>query len=401
MTVLLVLFAAAATLLWLSVYGYLLTLAGLAYGRRRARTAVTDWPDVALVIPTLNEEQTITAKLADLARTDYPADKLQVVVVDGGSVDRTVEHVHAAVTAGARLELWQIEARGSKARQVNYAMERVRPAFVVVTDADARLDPLCVRELVRTLIDDPDTAVVGASIHVASDLAEERLYWWGISRLWWLEGEALSAAIVSGVCYAARRAAAIMVAHDARAEDAHLSLRAAGQGLRVRLSRTAWATEVRVPRTAHDLLRYRRRRGAEYLRELCRAPSTRVPIGAWVARCMRLFHFRVTPALTALVGVLAVVLLCSPHWRWPLIASAGFLLPPAACGAFSRVDPSRRRLVLATGRLLGLLWVSLVTIRVPSRAPDMRDDERPQPASAPLVDTPRGPLVSLDEEARL
>lgn len=400
MTLLLVLFAAASALLWLSLYGYVSMLAVLAHRRRRTRTVVAEWPDVALVIPTLNEEQTIAAKLADVTLTDYPADKLHVVVVDGGSVDRTLDHVHAAIAAGARLDLWCVDARGSKAHQVNHAMERVCAPFAVVTDADARLDPSCVHELVAALIDDPQTAVVGASIRVATDLPEERLYWSGISYLWWLEGEALSAAIVSGVCYAARRAAVVAVAHDARAEDAHLSLRAAGQGLRVRLSRTAWATEVRVPRTAQDLLSFRRRRGRDYLRELCRAPVTPVPIGARVARWMRLFHFRVTPALAALVGVLAVVLLFSPHWHWPLIAGIGLLLPPVALVVFAHADGSRRQLALATARLLGLLWVSLVTIRVPRPVRDLHDGETAQPIPAQLDDVSQRGFPSLDEEVR-
>jgi hypothetical protein len=393
------LFAAAATLLWLSVYGYLLLLAGLAPRRRRGHSSVTDWPNVALVIPVLNEAETIAAKLADVARIDYPADKLAVVVVDGGSLDGTVAHVTAAMTAGARLDLWRIDAGGSKARQVNYAMERLREAFVVVTDADARLDPSCVRELVTALVDDPQTAIVGASIRVATDLPEERLYWRGISYLWWLEGEALSAAIVSGVCYAARRTAAVEVAHDARAEDAHISLRAAGQGLRVRISRSAWATEVRVPRSAQELLTFRRRRGTDYLRELRRSPRATVPIGARVARGIRLFHFRATPALAILTAALGIALVFSAHWRWPVIASLAFLLPPAVLLAGAPAEDSRRALPLAAARLLGLLWVSLVTIRMPRPARHLRDAAISPALPEKLGDAATGGFASIDDQA--
>ena len=80
-------------------------------------------------------------------------------------------------------------------------------AYVIVTDADTRLEPNCVTELVATLLADPQTAIVGATVRPASALLEERIHWWFLNHLWWLEGEALSAAIVSGVCYAARRRA--------------------------------------------------------------------------------------------------------------------------------------------------------------------------------------------------
>lgn len=390
MALLLVLFVAAATVLWLSVHGYLIMLGVLARGRRGRSQPVGDWPAVALVIPTLNEERTIAAKIADVARTDYPANKLQVVIVDGGSTDRTVDLVRAAIANGTRLELWNVDARGSKARQVNTALARLSQDFVVVSDADAALDPSCVRELVALLSADPHTAIVGASIRVATDLPEERLHWWGLNRLWWLEGDALSAAIVSGVCYAARRRAVAAAAHDARAEDAHFSLHSVAAGLGVRLSRTAWATEMRVPHDAQELLAFRRRRGADYLRELERMLAVPLPFGARVARWVRLFHFRVTPALVALAALSGAMLLMSPYWRWPLVAGLAFLLPPLLAVVRSR---SLREigalavLVPAALRLAALLWMSIVTLRRSA-------------VTLPAIErTPAASLVTLDPKA--
>lgn len=410
MTLLLIAFVAASMVLWLSVYGYLALLAARALGRVRHTEPIAEWPDVAVVIPTLNEEQTLAAKLADLARTDYPADKLHVVVVDGGSTDRTVDLVRAAIADGVRVHLWRVDAHGSKARQVNAAMERLSHQLVVVTDADARLDPSCVRELIGSLVADPQTAIVGASIRVATDLLEERLHWWGINRLWWLEGEALSAGIVSGVCYAARRSAMVRAAHDARAEDAHLALHVVARGLRVRLSRTAWATEVRVPRDTDELLRFRQRRGTDYLRELRRVRATPLPVGARIARAIRLFHFRATPVLGALALLLGLTLLASPHWRWPVAAGVAFMAPPMFVVARSRSlreIASPAALLLTAGRLVGLLWMSLMAIRYPVFATPARegrwDDALPRTLTprAVVVPKPPAPRIEIDSAAAL
>jgi glycosyltransferase involved in cell wall biosynthesis len=351
------------------------------------------------VIPTLNEAATIRDKLADLQRTDYPADRLDVIIVDGGSADRTVEYVEAAIAGGAPLQLWRVAAHG-KPHQINHAMDRLSHELVVVTDADSRLDPPCVRELVRALLADPRTAVVGASIRPATSLPEERLHWWGLNYLWWLEGEALSAAVVSGVCYAARRTSIAVLAHDATAEDVHISLAAAGRGLRARLSRAAWATEVRVPRTARELLSFRRRRGTDYLRELRRDAAVPVPLGARVARAIRLFHFRVTPWLVAGTLTIAIALLFTAYWRWPVLAGVALLLPPIVVLYRSRslrADGSRRQLAVAGMRLAGLLWVSLLSLRASTSAP--RPAVQQSPADTARLDAPASRQLSVDQEA--
>ncbi|MCR4325816.1 MAG: glycosyltransferase, partial [Patescibacteria group bacterium] len=46
-------------------------------------------PSVAIVVPCFNEERTIESTLKSLAALDYPKEKLEIIVVDDGSTDRT------------------------------------------------------------------------------------------------------------------------------------------------------------------------------------------------------------------------------------------------------------------------------------------------------------------------
>jgi cellulose synthase/poly-beta-1,6-N-acetylglucosamine synthase-like glycosyltransferase len=370
MTVLLVLFLAAATVLWLSVFGYLVALGVVAFTRPRAGTLPTTYPEIAVVVPTLNEESFILPKLRDLQRTDYPRDRTTVIVVDGGSADRTTALVQQEIDTGAAIHLLRLDGARGKTDQINHALALLRQDFVVVTDADAALDSACIRELVGVLLHDPATAVVGATVRPASALLEERMHWWFLNYLWWLEGEVLSAAMVSGVCYAVRRVAARALPLDAACEDAHVALSAAASGLRVRLCRTAIATEVRVPQTAREFLRFRRRRGMGYRRELLRiTPRANAPAGWRVARSVRVWHFLVTPAVGAGLAVAACALLWTPHWPWPLITLVAFAAPVLLALHLSTTlagsCPQRWRLGLAAGHLLGLTWLSLVTLGRP------------------------------------
>jgi succinoglycan biosynthesis protein ExoA len=51
-------------------------------------------PTIAIIIPVLNEESFILNTLAALVAQDYPAELIQILIIDGGSADATVERVH-------------------------------------------------------------------------------------------------------------------------------------------------------------------------------------------------------------------------------------------------------------------------------------------------------------------
>jgi cellulose synthase/poly-beta-1,6-N-acetylglucosamine synthase-like glycosyltransferase len=369
-----IVFLAAAGLLWVSLFGYVGLLIALA-GRRAARrsgaapadTPAGELPAVAVVVPVRNEERFVAAKLADLRRSDYPADRLTTVVVDGGSVDATGALVETERARGAAVELLRVNGARGKAEQLNAVLGGLTQDVIVVTDVDAALDPACIRELVRALLADPSTAVVGARVRPATRLLEERIHWGLLNLLWWLEGEALAAAAVSGVCYAMRRSAIALFPADCTAEDVRLALTVAARGHGVRLSRRALATELRVPQTARELLRFRRRRGAGYVRELVRAGP---PGARWrwhLVRLLRLYHFLVTPVLAAGTAVAGLALCATAHWQLAAAAMVAFALPALAALFASPTlgsEGGRRwwRLGLAAGRLAGLTWLSLLAL---------------------------------------
>jgi len=52
---------------------------------------VSELPSVSIVIPTYNSERTLTRCLESIVRQDYPREKIEIIVADGGSKDRTLE----------------------------------------------------------------------------------------------------------------------------------------------------------------------------------------------------------------------------------------------------------------------------------------------------------------------
>jgi biofilm PGA synthesis N-glycosyltransferase PgaC len=366
----LVIFLAAAAVLWSSVFGYVAVLLVLTAYARANRSHPTEsqsspqLPAIAVVVPVRNEEHFLASKLADLRRSDYPAERLEIIIVDGGSSDATVSLAEAELARGATFRLVPMRDATGKADQLNAILPTLPHKFIVVTDADAVLDPSCMRILVETLRDDPATAIVGARVRPATRMLEERIHWWLLNSLWWLEGEALGNAQVSGVCYALRSSAVEKLPVDCTAEDIHFGLVASSRGQRVRLSRRAVATELRVPQTMRDFTKFRHRRGAGYIHELRRTRPAFAPLRWHIMQAVRLFHFFVMPVLAAALAVAGLVLLATPHWRWALAAAAAFAMPAAAAlFASTTLGEGRRwRLGLAAGRLTGLTWFSLLAL---------------------------------------
>jgi cellulose synthase/poly-beta-1,6-N-acetylglucosamine synthase-like glycosyltransferase len=362
-------FLAGAAVLWLSVFGYVLILAVLATRQTVSAASSASPPAIAVVVPTRNEAALIEAKLADLRRADYPAARLRVVVADGGSSDGTIERVETARRSDPRLDLLRVAGARSKADQLNAVFRQLGEEIIVVTDVDATLAPSCIGALVGTLVADPAAAAVGARIRPASRLLEERIHWWLLNWLWWLEGEALGAAALSGVCYAVRRSAVVPLPTDCTADDIALALAIGASGGRVRICRAALATEVRVPQTLKEFLRFRRRRGIGYVTELLRSRLDDAPGRVRAVRALRLFHFLVMPPLAAATVAAGIVLCTSAYWHLSIAAAAGFIAPALlALGVSTTLaDDGRRwwRLGLAAGRLAGLTWFALLAVRRP------------------------------------
>lgn len=363
-------FAAVAALLWISLFGYLWALRWIVSRRRCAPAAQpATYPEIAVIVPVLNEERLVAGKLDDLRRTAYPAERMAIVVVDGGSTDRTRELVQREIERGARIELLHGSDLHGKAAQLNHALARVHQEIAIVTDVDARLDAHCIPELVRMLASDPMTAVAGATVSPASGLLEERLHWHWLNYVWWLEGEAFSCGTVAAPCYAIRPAGLPPLAAGVRADDIHFATAAVARGMRVRTCRSAHATEVRVPQTVGELVRYRRRRAREYVVELERA--ARLPGVAVTHRLMRLarlWQLRIVPPLSLVFLIGLGALFAAGHWTWAALALAAFAAPALLALFGSAPHPvarTRARIGWATARLVGLTWVSLLSLARP------------------------------------
>lgn len=134
-------------------------------------------PGVTIIIPCFNEEQWIQRTIVSCVNQDYPIDKLEVIVVDDCSSDRSVEQVAEIIE-----RLHTEEARYNTAERVKYLVQPVnlgkrhalargaleaQHELVVFVDSDSFLDPYAIRNLVQPF-KDPKMGGVSGRTDVAN-----------------------------------------------------------------------------------------------------------------------------------------------------------------------------------------------------------------------------------------
>ncbi len=101
-------------------------------------------PMVSIIIPAYNEGLYIANCLKTVLALDYPADKLDIIVVDDGSKDGTYKIAKGFESANANappsLRVFT-KKNGGKGAALNYGIARAKGEFIATMDADSYLSP--------------------------------------------------------------------------------------------------------------------------------------------------------------------------------------------------------------------------------------------------------------------
>jgi cellulose synthase/poly-beta-1,6-N-acetylglucosamine synthase-like glycosyltransferase len=117
-------------------------------------------PKVSFVIPTWNEEKTISGKLKNTLALDYPKNKLEIIVIDSGSTDKT----KSIVGKFRRVKLIAEKERKGKADALNKVFKKCIGNIVVISDSDCRLDKNILKKSMPYFFDSKVGALTGRQI---------------------------------------------------------------------------------------------------------------------------------------------------------------------------------------------------------------------------------------------
>jgi succinoglycan biosynthesis protein ExoA len=125
-------------------------------------------PLVCVVIPMLDERRSIEACLDSFAAQTYPLDRLEVVVVDGGSTDGSRQYVDLRAESESWIRVVDNPLRKASAA-FNAGVAAARGDVVCLFSAHGVADPDYVRTSVEVLLDTGASGVGGRYEHRGTD----------------------------------------------------------------------------------------------------------------------------------------------------------------------------------------------------------------------------------------
>ena len=114
----------------------------------------SNWlPTISLLVPAYNAEKRLEPSLKNLAKLEYPKDKLDVILIDDGSTDKTAE-------IASKFDWVKVihKPNGGKASALNYGINYAKGELIGVMDDDSYPDPNSLKKMIPFF----DTQKVGS-----------------------------------------------------------------------------------------------------------------------------------------------------------------------------------------------------------------------------------------------
>ena len=119
---------------------------------------------VSVVIPTLNRVKDIRGCISSLEKQDMNKKEFEIIVVDGGSTDGTVEYLKEQMkTSPAKLRYYTEKRKGAGIARNLGVLESKAP-YIAFTDDDCMPEPGWLKKLLDDMPDDVKCAGIGGPI---------------------------------------------------------------------------------------------------------------------------------------------------------------------------------------------------------------------------------------------
>lgn len=125
---------------------------------------MTEQPKISIIIPVRNAERTLEETFQYLFKLNYPREKMELVIADGGSSDGTVAVIKKWQAQYPFIKLVEIPNCPSPGFARNKALDMVSGDFLFFTDGDCAPTPEWINIILKHFQRDPLIAAVGGEV---------------------------------------------------------------------------------------------------------------------------------------------------------------------------------------------------------------------------------------------
>jgi cellulose synthase/poly-beta-1,6-N-acetylglucosamine synthase-like glycosyltransferase len=127
--------------------------------RRRIKLKFSDkgyLPKISIVIPAYNEEKNIAHTLKSILNSDYPKKKMEIIVINDGSTDKT-----ASIIKKFPVKLISLKKNIGKIAVLNKGIKAAKEKIILTIDSDIEVEPHTIKRMVQYFKDKKVGAVSG------------------------------------------------------------------------------------------------------------------------------------------------------------------------------------------------------------------------------------------------
>lgn len=191
--------------------------------------SVDEWPDVTIVFSVYNEEKVIRRKLESMINSDYPKDRLKILIGSDHSTDGTNAIIREYAASNPSVRLVEKTSRSGKLRIINGLVDLTTSDYLIFTDANVFFEPSTIKALVYNLLKKEARMVCGNikkfSPQNEGISAQEIHYMNFENRLKFHESQVYGFVVgVEGGCYAIRKESFVKVPDGFLMDDFFITL---------------------------------------------------------------------------------------------------------------------------------------------------------------------------------
>ena len=137
-------------------------------------------PLVSIVIPTHNRKKKLIRLIKSVLESEYPKDKLEIIVVDDASTDGTFEYIKKWFP---QVKIVRSNEEKFLAESRNIGIRASKGEYIFIVDDDNVVDRTTIRELVAFMEKHPNVGVAGPVMYFLKD--PRRVWCAGVKRNYW------------------------------------------------------------------------------------------------------------------------------------------------------------------------------------------------------------------------
>ncbi len=157
----------AATWIWRSLSVMLLiyvayTVIRALFYKPPSPIDADELPGCSVLVPVFNEGKGVMTSLESLLACHYPPEKLEIIAINDGSEDDTLEWLHRTAEAHpGRIKILSFEQNSGKKAALCAGTREAKHEYIVTVDSDSVVEPNSLRAIVSAFADPAVGAVAG------------------------------------------------------------------------------------------------------------------------------------------------------------------------------------------------------------------------------------------------